>query len=81
MSTLIEPLNKLRSVSVPWRFESVEKKAFDALKVELDPEGVLALYTLQDFFVADQFATTEILAVQKYGEIERKPSHFGCHRK
>ena len=37
--------------------------------------------TLQDFFVADQFATTEILAVRKYGEIEQKPSHFGRHRK
>ena len=44
MSTLIEPLNKLRSVSVPWRFESEEKKAFDALKVELASERVLALY-------------------------------------
>ena len=37
--------------------------------------------TLQDIFVADQFATTEILAVRKYGEIEQKPSHFGRHRK
>ena len=39
------------------------------------------LNTLQDIIVADQFATTEILAVRKYGEIEQKPSHFGRHRK
>ena len=37
--------------------------------------------TLQDIFTVDQFATTEILAVRKYGEIEQKPSHFGRHRK
>ena len=37
--------------------------------------------TLQDIFVADQFATTEISAVRKYGKIEQKPSHFGRHRK
>ena len=44
MSTLIEPLNKLRSVSVPWNFGKSEKRAFDALKKELSSDRVLALY-------------------------------------
>ena len=44
-------------------------------------EVLYLLITLQDFFVADQFATTKILTVGKYGKIEQKPSHFGRHKK
>ena len=38
-------------------------------------------YTLQDIFMRLEIATTEILAVRKYGEISQKPSHFGPHSK
>ena len=37
--------------------------------------------TLQDIFMRLEIATTEILAVRKYGEISQKPSHFGPHSK
>ena len=36
--------------------------------------------TLQDILMRLEIATTEILAVRKYGEISQKPSHYGPHR-
>ena len=35
MSSIIEPLNKLRAGSTPWRFGKPEKQAFDTLKEHL----------------------------------------------
>ena len=44
MSTLIEPLNKLRSTQTPWRFGDAEKRAFDELKKILSSDRVLTFY-------------------------------------
>ena len=44
MSTVVEPLNRLRSASTPWRFGDPEKRSFDELKKALSSERVLAFY-------------------------------------
>ena len=44
MSTIIEPLNKLRSSQSPWRFGEKEKQAFDKLKDLLSSDRILTFY-------------------------------------
>ena len=44
MSTLIEPLNQLRTAKV-WKFGAAEKKSFDELKKLMASERVLTFYT------------------------------------
>ena len=44
MSTLIEPLNRLRTAKV-WKFGAEEKKSFDKLKKLMASERVLTFYT------------------------------------
>ena len=44
LSTVIEPLNKLRSTQVKWNFGKAERLAFDELKKMLTSEKVLAFY-------------------------------------
>ena len=44
MSTIIEPLNKLRSSQSPWRFGEKEKQAFDKLKDLLSSDWILTFY-------------------------------------
>ena len=44
MSTVVEPLNRLRSLDVPFNFGDREKKAFDKLKTLLSSDLVLTIY-------------------------------------
>ena len=44
MSTICEPLNRLRRAEVKWRFEKEEKRAFDKLKKALASSAVLTPY-------------------------------------
>ena len=44
MSTICEPLNRLRRAEVKWRFDEEEKKAFDKLKQALASSAVLTPY-------------------------------------
>ena len=44
LNSIIEPLNRLRSKSVPWQFDEKEKSAFDKLKNLISSDRVLTLY-------------------------------------
>ena len=44
LHSVIEPLNRLRSKSVPWQFNDAEKSAFDRLKTLISSDRVLTFY-------------------------------------
>ena len=44
LSTIVEPLNRLRAANVPWKFGPEQQKAFDTLKGLLASTHVLAVY-------------------------------------
>ena len=44
LHNVIEPLNRLRSKSVPWHFDETEKNAFDKLKNLISSDRVLTFY-------------------------------------
>ena len=44
LHNVIEPLNRLRSKSVPWHFDETEKHAFDKLKNLISSDRVLTFY-------------------------------------
>ena len=60
-----------------------EKNYTSNLLTILEVCSTLKLITLQDIFVASHYLSIAVplLQVRKYGEIEQKPSYFGCHRK
>ena len=44
LSSIVEPLNRLRSSSVKWTFGEAERIAFDKLKKELASERILSIH-------------------------------------
>ena len=45
LHSIIDPLNRLRSKGVPWKFEKVEKESFDELKRLMASNHVLTFYS------------------------------------